>query len=100
MRNEIVGLLINGSIISGFGALYAARANNCEIERIITRDIAHFMAGLDLGANWEQLAKAETILILDNKGIRLPDGFYTNDLQEIFEIKDGVKTILDAKIND
>lgn len=96
--NEVVALQVNGKIISGFGAIDAAKYNDNNVERIITRDVAYFMAACDLGYAWQQLANAKTIMIKDENGYRLPDGYYTNGKQEIFEIVNGEKHIIENAV--
>lgn len=93
--NEIIGFLIKGTIYSGFQSIDAAKYNGNNVDQIITRDMARFMAAADLGHQWNKLQNAPTILIKDDNSYRLPNGYYTNRDQEIFEIKDGIKHILE-----
>ncbi len=64
---EIVGILIQGKIMSGIDALRAVKYLG-DYEQLICRDRAKFMAAADVGHKWEQLATSPTLLIIDDKG--------------------------------
>jgi hypothetical protein len=64
---EIVGILIQGKIMSGIDALRAVKYLG-DYEQLICRDRAKFMAAADVGHNWDRLANARTLFLLDDKG--------------------------------
>jgi len=70
-KEKVIGFQINGVIYTGVKAIKMFKAAG-NYERVITKQIAQFMAALDLGYQWEQLAKAPIILIIEDGEIRLP----------------------------
>lgn len=71
MKQEIIGFLINNIIYTGRDALNMVKLTK-SYDKVITKDMAKFMAACDLGVNWERLAKAPIILIMEGGQIRMP----------------------------
>lgn len=71
MKQEIIGFLINNIIYTGRDAVSMVKITK-GYDQVITKDMAKFMAACDLGYNWEQLAKAPIILVMEDGEIRMP----------------------------
>lgn len=68
---EIVGFIIDNVLYTGKSAYIAFKMLR-KLDGIYTKEMAQFMACLDLGKRWDDLQNAPTILIWDKGQPRLP----------------------------
>jgi len=70
-KEKVIGFQINNVIYTGIEAIQMFKLVK-NYDRVITKQIAQFMVACDLGYQWERLAKAPIILVIEDGVIRLP----------------------------
>ena len=65
---EIVGAIINGKIITNNPKHIIAALEMKLLTRWLFRGELEFMAVLDLGPQWDRLAKGQTLFLMDKQG--------------------------------
>lgn len=65
--NQIIGIMINGTVYSGNQALIAFKQSK-NFQQLISKALVRLMVNCDMGNNWERLLEMPVIFYFDEKG--------------------------------